>query len=84
MNFAEEIKIQRCHPVIIRNAREKFHENQLTVSLATIPRFLVFSSFLLRAALDNYDGRCPATGDSYTEYVSSATITSYGKKKCAL
>lgn len=64
MNLAEKVEIQRCHSVVIRNARKEIHENQLTVPLATIPGFLVRRSFLFRAALDKYDGRCPATGDS--------------------
>ena len=67
VNFAEEIEIQRCHPVVIRDARKKVHENQLAVPLATIPGFLVRCSFLLRAAFDNDDGRCPATGDGFIE-----------------
>jgi hypothetical protein len=70
VDFTEEIKIQRCHPVVIRNTRKEIHENQLTVSLATIPGLFVRCSFFLRAALDNNDGRCPATGDSCIEYVS--------------
>src|SRR5437879_12106877 len=68
VDFAEEIKIQRCHPVVVRNARKKVHENQLTVPLATIPGFLVRCSFLLRAAFDKDYGRCTATGDGFIEH----------------
>jgi hypothetical protein len=70
MDFAEEIKIHRGHPVIIRNTRKEIHKNQLTVSLATIPGLFIRCSFLLRAALDNNDSRRPATGDSWIEYIS--------------
>lgn len=75
VDFAEKIKIQRCHPVIIRNTRKEVHENQLTVPLATIPRFLVRCGFLFCAALDNDNGRCPATGNSYIVDVSSDMMT---------
>ena len=64
VNFAEEIKIQRRHPVVIRNARKEIHENQLAIPLATIARFLVRCSFLFGATLDNDDSRCSATSDS--------------------
>lgn len=70
MEFAEKIKIQRCHPVIIRNTRKEIHKNQLTVSLATIPGLFFRCSFLIRAALDNNDSRRPATGDGCIEYIS--------------
>jgi len=70
VDFAEEIKIQRCHPVIICNPRKEIHKNQLTVSLATIPGLFIRCSFLLRAALDNNDSRRPATGDSWIEYIN--------------
>jgi hypothetical protein len=64
VDFAEEIKIQRCHPVVIRNARKEIHEDQLAIPLATIARFLVRCSFLFGTTLDNNDSWCPATCDS--------------------
>lgn len=70
VDFAEEIKIQRCHPIIIRNTRKEIHKNQLTVSLATISGLFIRCGFFLRAALDNNDSWRPATGDSCIEYIS--------------
>ena len=65
VDFAEEVKIQGCHPVVIRHARKEVHENQLAIPLATIARFLVCCSFMFGTTLDNNDSRCPATSDGY-------------------
>jgi hypothetical protein len=65
MDFAEEVKIQGCHPVVIRNTRKEVHENQLAIPLATIARFLLRGSFLFGTTLDKNDSRCPATSDGY-------------------
>ena len=41
VDFAEKIEVQRGHSVIVRDAGEKVHEDQLTVALATVTGFLV-------------------------------------------
>ena len=61
MDLAEEIEIEWAHPIVVGDAGEEIHENQLTVALASIARLLVRSRLLLRAALHNDDrGRPPA------------------------
>jgi hypothetical protein len=55
VNLPEKIKVQRRHPIVVRHPREKVHEYQLTVTLASIAGFLVVQSFFFRAALHNDD-----------------------------
>ena len=74
MDFAEEVKIEGCHPVVIRDTRKEIHENQLAIPLATIARFLVRCCFMFGTTLDNDDGRCPATSDGYVPNFSSGAL----------
>ena len=41
IDFSEKIEIQRGHSVVVGDAGEEVHEDQLTVALATIAGFLV-------------------------------------------
>src|SRR6201996_2338570 len=81
VNFAEEVKIQGCHPVVIRNTRKEIHENQLTIPLATVARLPVRCSFLFSPTLDNNDSWCPSTSDGYEPDFSSRRTDALGKKK---
>ena len=38
MDLPEQVEIKRRHPVVIGDAREEVHEDQLTVTLATVTR----------------------------------------------
>ena len=84
MDFSEQIKIKRCHPVIVSNAGEEVHEDQLAVALATISRFLFSPGFLLRTTFDNDDRWGPATGNSYGKSDLSDQPTSGKGKRCLL
>ena len=66
MDLPEQVEIKRRHPVVIGDAREEVHEDELTVALATIARLLVRRSFCFCSTLhDDYGGR-PSTSDGCT------------------
>ena len=65
MNLAEKVEIERRHPVVVGDAGEEVHQDQLTVTLATVSRLLLGRSFYLRAALDNNYGGRTTTSDGY-------------------
>lgn len=65
MQFSEEVKVERGHAVVIRDAREEVHQNKLTVALSSVSRFLFSCSFLFRAALDNNNSRRASSRNSY-------------------
>lgn len=67
MQFAEEVKVERGHPVVIRDAREEVHQDKLTVAFSSITRFLFSCSFLFRAALDNNNRGCASSRNNYKE-----------------
>ena len=63
MNFTEKVKVKRAHSVVVGDAGEKVHENQLTVALATVAGFLLSSSLNLRPAFHHNDRRSPPASD---------------------
>ena len=65
MDFTEHVKVEWSHAIIISDPREEVHQNELTVALATIARFLI-CGLCFRSALDNYYRRCAATCTSCT------------------
>ena len=65
MDLAEEIKIEGAHPIVVGDAGEEVHEDQLTVALAPIPRFLVRSCLLFRSTLHDDDGGRSSARDGY-------------------
>ena len=64
MYLSEEVEVEGGHPVVECDAREEVHEDELTVALSSVARLLVRRCLLLRSALDDDDGRCPATRNS--------------------
>ena len=66
MDLAEEIEVEGGHPVVVGDTGEEVHENQLTVALATIARFLLRRRLRLCPALHDDDGRSPPTSDGLT------------------
>lgn len=53
MNFAKKVKVERCHAVVKRNARKEIHQDELTVSLPPVSRFLVMCGLGFRTTLDD-------------------------------
>ena len=74
VDFTEKIVIQGSHPIVVGNAGEEVHENQLTVTLATIARLLVCPSFVLCATLHDDNGWSPATRDSLRGILRARTL----------
>ena len=65
MNLPEEIIIQRRHPIVVRDAGEEIHENELAVTFATVSRLLLCSRFSFGTAFYEDDGRGTATSNGY-------------------
>jgi len=55
VQFPEKVEIQRRHAIVVGHTREKVHEDELTVSFASVTRLLVLCCLLVRSALDNND-----------------------------
>lgn len=53
LDLAKEVVIKRAHSVVVCDAREKVHKNELRIPLASIAWFLVTDCFRIRTALDN-------------------------------
>ena len=51
MDLPEEVEVKGGHAIIVGDAREEVHEDQLTVALAPVPRLLVCSCLLFRSTL---------------------------------
>ena len=64
MDLPEEIKVERRHSIIVGDPGEAVHQDELTVSLASVARFLVIERLLFGATFDNDDGRGATTSDS--------------------
>lgn len=60
VDFTEHVKVERGHAIIISDAGKEVHQDELTVTLATIAGFLV-CRFAFRSTLDNYQRRGAAT-----------------------
>lgn len=67
VNLAEQIEVERRHPVVVRNTREEIHEDKLTVTLSPVARFLFCGCLLLSAALDNDHRRRPSPSNSFKQ-----------------
>ena len=63
MDLAEEVEIEGGHPVVVRDAGEEVHQDQLTVAFAPVTRLLVRRSFCFRSALHDDNRGRPATSD---------------------
>ena len=57
MNFAEKVKVERCHAVIERNPRKEIHQDELTVSLPPVSGFFVVGFCFHTTLDDNYSWR---------------------------
>ena len=66
MDFAEKIEVERCHPVVVCDTREEVHEDQLTVTLATVTRLFVGRGLRFSTTLYDNDGGRAATSNSYS------------------
>lgn len=65
VDLPEHVEIEGSHPVVVCDTGEKVHQDELTVSLSSVPRFLLRRSLSFCTTLhDDYRGR-PATRDSY-------------------
>ena len=53
LGFAKEVVIERAHSVVVCDAREKVHKNELRIPLASIAWFLVIDRFRIRTTLDD-------------------------------
>lgn len=64
MYFAEEVKIERGHPIVICHAGEEVHKDKLTVALAPVSRLLVYSSLSLSSTFHDNDRWRATTSNS--------------------
>lgn len=55
MDLAEEVKVERCHSVIIRDARKEIHEDELAVAFATVAWFFVGRGLFFSAAFYDHN-----------------------------
>lgn len=53
LDLAKEVVIERGHPVVVRDAREKVHENELRIPLASVAWLLVTDRLRIRTTLDD-------------------------------
>lgn len=60
VDLSKHVKVQGAHPIVISNAREEVHQDQLRIPLASISRFLV-SRLGRHSAFDNDNGGCAMT-----------------------
>jgi hypothetical protein len=65
VDFAEKVEIEGAHSIVVGHPREEVHQDELTVPLSAISRFLLSRSFSLSSALDDNDGRGSASRDGY-------------------
>ena len=65
MDLAEEIEIERAHPIVIGDAGEEIHENELTVPLASVSWLLSCGGLGLGTAFHNNNCGRPATRYGY-------------------
>ena len=63
MDLAEEVEVERRHPIVVGNTREKVHENQLTVALASVAGLLVCGRLPLGPAFHHDDCGGPSASD---------------------
>jgi len=63
MDLPEQVKIQRAHPVVVGDAREKVHQDELTIPLSSIPGLLLGCGLLFGPTLDNNDRGSLTTSD---------------------
>jgi hypothetical protein len=59
LDLAEEVVIERGHPVVVCDAREKVHENELRIPFAAIAWLLVTDRFRICTAFDENNSRGP-------------------------
>ena len=64
VDLPEEVEIQRCHTIVIRDPGEEVHEDELTVSFSSITWLLLRRGLLLCTALDHDDSGSAASSDS--------------------
>jgi hypothetical protein len=62
MNLPEQVEIERGHPVVVRDAREKVHEYELAVAFASVAGLLVLGGFGCCSTLDHDHGGRATTG----------------------
>ena len=55
LDLAKEVVIERSHPVVVCDAGEKVHKNELRITLASVAWLLVTDRLRLRTALHNND-----------------------------
>ena len=65
MNLAEKVEIERRHPVVVGNTREEVHQDELTVSFATITGLLVSCSLSFGTTFHDNNGWGTTTSNSY-------------------
>ena len=63
MDLAEEVEVERRHPIVVGDTREEVHEDQLTVALASVAGFLLRSCLRLRPALYDDNSGGPSASD---------------------
>lgn len=55
LDLSEQIEIQRRHAVVIRDAGEEIHQDELAIAFSAISWFLVRRGFLLCSTFDDDD-----------------------------
>ena len=63
VDLTEEVEIQGGHAIVIGDTREEVHENELTVSFASITRLLLRGCLNFGSTFYDDDGWCPASGN---------------------
>lgn len=74
MNFTEHVEVEWGHAIIISDPREEVHQDELTVTLATIAGLLV-RRLGFCSALDNNQRRSAVTCTGCANKICKATST---------
>ncbi len=64
VDLAKEVKVEGGHAVIVRDAGEEIHQNELTIPLSSVARLLVSGSLGFSPAFYDNDSWCTAASHS--------------------